>query len=446
MKPTPNQTPTDPLAALLTRAQQALGRNALPEVAQLLNQAQRSHPNDPRIFMLGGVLAEKSGKTDQAIEALEHAARLAPQWWPAQLELALLLARSNRFTRALEQADQVFRLAPTQLPVLLNLVDIAHRSGDLGRAIRWLQQSLQLRPNDTLLQDYLARDLAAVGRLDEALVLWAQVLEREPQNAPARLARLEALVETQRPTEAAADVQVLLQQQPDDPVYRYYEQWTQGQTPPVQPVELLRLRFDGMAEGYDIHMVRVLGYQLPQQVAEELRSLFPARDGHLLDLGCGTGLLGLYLGPWQGAVVGVDISRPMLDRAARHGVYDKLHQVNVLDALRDTPSDQYQIITALDVFPYVGDLAQAIAHAARILTAGGIFIGSTEKADADDPAAGAERGYVLQANGRYAHHQTALQAWLEAAGFVQIELREQPLRTERGQPVVGVVITARKPA
>ena len=85
----------------------------------------------------------------------------------------------------------------------------------------------------------------------------------------------------------------------------------------------------------------------------------------VLDLGCGTGLLGLMLGKIAGSMIGVDASIKMIEQAEKHGVYDRFHTVNLLDALRETDASQYHVIAALDVFIYVGDLAQAIARCLR---------------------------------------------------------------------------------
>ena len=49
----------------------------------------------------------------------------------------------------------------------------------------------------------------------------------------------------------------------------------------------------------------------------------------------------MYLGPVNGHLIGVDLSEKMIQQAARHGVYSRFHRVNMLDALRETPSDLF---------------------------------------------------------------------------------------------------------
>jgi len=148
--------------------------------------------------------------------------------------------------------------------------------------------------------------------------------------------------------------------------------------------------------------------------------------------------LGACLGPIQGVVVGVDLSAEMLAQAARHGVYDKFHQVNVLDALQATPADLYHVIAALDVFVYIGDLESVVSDAHRILVPGGRFVFSCE--------AGAEDGpdFAMHQSLRYTHRRSYVQRLLEQSGFQEVQIDDRVIRYEAGQPVQGLLAVARK--
>jgi predicted TPR repeat methyltransferase len=198
--------------------------------------------------------------------------------------------------------------------------------------------------------------------------------------------------------------------------------------------------YDSFAPLYDQHVVAGLKYKLPREVARMITERYPDRKLNVLDLGCGTGLLGACLGRIEGALVGVDLSRPMLDQALRHGVYDRFHNVDLLDALEATPESLYDVIAALDVFIYAGDMTRAVPDAYRILRSGGHFIFSCERA-LDD-----EADLVLRPSQRFAHKPSHLEALCRSAGFEQVTIETMPLRYENNQPVEGFLVIARKPA
>ena len=430
----------DPIRTLLEKAREEISRNALAEAAQTLNQAQRQRPGDARVFMMAGLMAEKSGNVAGAFDALRKCVALSPDWGPGLLELALLHARNNQFAQAIELAEKVARLEPRNPMVLAGVVDIATRGGYLDMAVAHLRRGLEVFPDDVQLQQYLARNLSTLGRWDEAIAQWDALIARQPADAMARLGRVQTLLAAGQPERAIDDTLALLEQEPGNSVFAYYNALAHGQTPAHQPPELSQELFDGMAEVYDLHVVRRLGYYLPREVAQQIKALHPEGEYHVLDLGCGTGLLGLYLGRIEGFLIGVDCSRQMVQQAKRHGVYDRFHTVNLHDALAETPAALYHVITALDVFIYAGALQQAIPNAHRILSPGGHFIFSCETA----PEGGAE--LVLQTNGRYAHRRDHVEQLCRNAGFVRVDVEDVVLRKENDQPVHGFVITAHKAA
>lgn len=433
-------TTTDPNLKHLQTARAQIAKGDLKAAAQTLNKANQQWSRDPRVFLLSALMAEKSGNIKGAFEAFQRALTMAPDWSPGLLELALLHARQNQFPQAIEIAEKVARLEPKNPLVLAGVVDIAHRAGHLEMAVRHLRQGLELAPGDTTLRRTLARDLGSMEQHAQAIDLWNRLIEENPSDEQALLGRVQALIANGQPEQSIADITRLLELAPGDTVYAYYADLAHGKTPLHQPVELSQGLFDGLADMYDMRMVHGLKYQLPRQMAEKITALHPDKKLNILDLGCGTGLLGVFLGQIDGFLIGVDISRKMIEQAARHGVYARFHTVNLLDALQETPDAIYQVITALDVFIYTGDLTQAIPNAYRILTPGGHLMFSCETASEDG------LDLVLQSSGRYAHKRSHVEALCKAAGFESVEVQDTVLRLENNTPVNGFVVVARKPA
>ena len=83
--------------------------------------------------------------------------------------------------------------------------------------------------------------------------------------------------------------------------------------------------YDDWAATYDRDVFGVLGVTGSQRIAELFAEFVPERATDVLDLGCGTGAVGCQLHRHGfGVVDGVDLSRAMLEVAAKTGVYRHL--------------------------------------------------------------------------------------------------------------------------
>lgn len=432
--------PIDRNLPALQSARQALQENRLHDAAATLNAARKKFPRDPRVWLLAALLAEKGGKADEAVRALETANQMAPDWAPGLLELALLHARLDHSAQSIELARKVHALEPKNPIVLAGVVDIARRARQYSQSVAWLQEALALTPGNPQVLDMLAHDYQVLGRFEDSLSALDQLAAATGDSSRALLGRARLLIEMGRGPEALADLQTLSEREPNQPTYAYLQALARGESPPQLPPGMVEQVFNGMAPVFDDHLVRGLGYQLPRLVADHILAQHPDRRVNVLDLGCGTGLLGACLGRLAGALVGVDLSEKMIDQAARHGVYDKFHLVSVQDALASTPDGLYDVLAALDVLIYLGDLQEIFPHALRLLKPGGTFYFSIETA-----ADGAPGDYQLLPAQRYAHRIDYVLRLAQAAGFI-VESDPVTLRKERGEPIAGRLMRARRPA
>ena len=412
----------------------------LPQAAQKLNAASKASPGDARVFLIGSRLAEAAGNPKGAQESARHAVELAPEWPVAVTELAFLLARQNQFPDAIAFAEKAVELDGNNPEVLGRVIDIAHRARHLDLAMQWLERAIRVLPDNLHLRHQLARDLRLKGQHGKAVAAYDALLEATPGDAEALLGRLQSRLASGNKALALKDGKALLALDPSNEEYRFWHALASGQTPARQPVAMVRELYDGLADLYDQHVVAGLKYKLPREVAGVINQRYPDRTLNVLDLGCGTGLLGACLGRIDGALIGVEISPKMIEQAGRHGVYDRFHSVDLVEALRETPASLYDVIAALDVFIYVGDLSGAIPDAYRVLRDGGHFIFSCEAARQD------EAGLVLRPTQRYAHQASHIEALCRAAGFQEVSLETMSLRYENNEPVQGFLVIAKKPA
>ena len=435
------QIRNDPFTQRLQQIGQWIAQGLLQPAAQALTEAQAQHPKDVRVALMGVRLAQQAGNLAGAVQAARRAVALEPGWFVAVTELALQLAAQGQFSEAMEHARHAVALAPKEPRVLHSAANVAEVAGDGQQALTWARTALQLDPqNHPLRQDY-AGMLYRERQYKQAQDEFNRVLQAQPGNETALRNLLTCALQLGDQSEAQRLADVLIIRSPDDEQVRYWHAVAHGQTPATQPEASVTGLFDDYAQRFDLHLVGGLKYRAPERVAQILLALRPDRRFNVLDLGCGTGLLGVYLGRLHGHLIGVDLSEKMIEQAARHGVYSRFHHVNILDALRDTPADHYEVITCLDALVYVGDLAPVIPNAFRILKAGGHFIFTCEAANED------EADLVLRPDSnRYAHKASAVERQCRETGFDEVKIEHlESLRNEGGKALPGFIVIARKP-
>ena len=151
-----------------------------------------------------------------------------------------------------------------------------------------------------------------------------------------------------------------------------------------------------------------------------LEALEPAPDARVLEVGAGTGLLGLALAPHVGSVVLADASSGMLDvaeakiaAAAIPGVRTLRHSLTV-DPL---PDERFDLVVSLMALHHVPDTAAALVEMAALLVPGGrIALVDLE----------AEDGSFHTDQAEEVHHgfeRNSLRAQVEAAGFRDVAFR-----------------------
>ncbi|GHD16572.1 methyltransferase domain-containing protein [Tianweitania populi] len=203
------------------------------------------------------------------------------------------------------------------------------------------------------------------------------------------------------------------------------------ETPPADFVEAL---FDDYADRFDHALVDKLGYRVPELLEAALHATGRTHFDKAVDLGCGTGLMGERLRPLCGGLEGIDLSAEMLRKADARSVYDRLIKGDIAE-LDIAPS--IDLVTAADVFMYVGTLEAVFAKVAAMLETSGLFAFSVEASDGDD--------LVLRESRRYAHGRAYVERELARAGFVLVSLTEDTIRRDRGEAIRGLVVVAARP-
>ena len=152
--------------------------------------------------------------------------------------------------------------------------------------------------------------------------------------------------------------------------------------------------------------------------------------GKVLDLGCGTGLVGQTFKSDKNSFIGVDISQKMLNLAAFKGVYTDLIKDDIVNFLSHNKL-KFNLSVALDVVEYIDDFCKM---AICINCAPFIFTIENAPDNVND--------FRLNASGRYQHNPQYIRKQLITAGYQNIKEYPLILRQENGTDVNGTLFWA----
>ena len=157
--------------------------------------------------------------------------------------------------------------------------------------------------------------------------------------------------------------------------------------------------YDSWAEDYE-RRVSSWGYITPAVVAWFLGRYVTPEDGTVLDAGAGTGLMGLVLAPLgYRDLLGIDVSRDMLEYAREKGVYRDLRQMELGGRL-DLPSDTFAVVVAAGVFAAGHAPPESFEDLIRVTKPGGYVIFSV-RTDVYLEGGFKEKQEALQREGRW---------------------------------------------
>lgn len=412
----------------------------LSGAAAAYQRALASGPPDAETHYNLGVVLGRLDRLDGAIENYRRALALEPGRTAAHLNLAGAFRRAGRPTEAAVHYAEASRLVPGSVDALVGEADARAAAGDPARAIAVLERARAIAPDEARVHAALGAVFHDQGRREDAVRCFEEALRLRPADVDALLRLGNALLQHD-PASAVERYRQALALDPDCGVAHLVTSLTGGSAERAPDAYVARL-FDGYAERFDSHLVKELRYETPGLVARLLRehAARPTTGWDVLDLGCGTGLLGAEIAPQARTIVGVDLSPAMIGKARATGRYSRLENAELVAMMRGEPASGYDVVTAADVFVYVGKLDDAVREIARILRPGGYSAFTVESLDALSGASeppDLERGYRLNGSGRFAHSIAYLRRLAREYGFESTQARDVVIRLEREIPVRG---------
>ena len=129
------------------------------------------------------------------------------------------------------------------------------------------------------------------------------------------------------------------------------------------------------ADTYDRELIQDFGYVAPQIAVDSFIRKAPDRTLPILDMGCGTGLVGrlLHQAGYE-HIDGIDLSPEMLEKAASHQIYQNLWEGDLTSVMNIRPI--YQGIICVGVFSHHPDHPFLIPKLLDGLRSDGFLVGT----------------------------------------------------------------------
>lgn len=328
-------------------------------------------------------LEQQDNSILEAIKCYQKSLRLDRNNIIAQHNLGCLLLAKHKYKNAIHHFKKALLLDPLHQEAFYNLGIAFIQQHEYENALKYFLRLAQItKKQDPDVLYNLGVVYNALQRQKEALYYFEEVIKLNPQHFASYMNLGVLYLKVENYTQAENYYTEALKLEPTNQEIIYtLDAIRQNQQHSIAPKEYVSNLFDSYANYYDKHLEH-LSYQAPQLIINTLKELnlyASSRILNVLDLGCGTGLCGEKLISIAKRLVGVDISKQMLEIAKHKKLYHELHNANLEDFLetylnnqsqhntQDTNYDGFDLIVAGDTLPYIGDLTKVFSICSKTL-------------------------------------------------------------------------------
>lgn len=409
-------------------AKMALGTGQKQKAWSAAAKAKELAPTSDEIRVILGELSMQEGHFDNARIYFEKALLLNDKNIIARLNAAYLAAQEHDYEKAEDYYQKVIALDKNNFAAHANYADVLYQQKRLPEALEEYRAAVIINPKSALVSNNLGIILKDTKDHEQALGLFFNALSLQPDLEAASVNIAETLVLHSRDgkqEEALKIAENWLQQYPQNIFAKHTLESLKGNNHDNTTLnkEYSERLFDHFADNYELVMQN-LDYSVPLAMGRIAGNV----KGCIVDLGCGSGLLGQTLKNAENHLIGVDLSQKMLDLAADKGIYEQLIKSDALTYLEQ--NSDFDWIMAADVLGYIGEIEALIKAAKKAKLCFSIEV---ERRSLH---------YCLSDSGRYRHNPDYVEKLLQKYGYNNIVKESLKLRQENGLDVAGMIFKA----
>ncbi|MBI3515761.1 MAG: tetratricopeptide repeat protein [Proteobacteria bacterium] len=410
-------------AWLASRAQAHQFTGAIDRAVDDAAAAVMAEPTNAEYAALFARILMRSGRHDEAVLGFSEAIRLDGSKLEYYEALAHALQIKGNVPAALELYEKLHRLHPQNEGFVTVVADLYMQEKQHAQAAEVCRAALEGGLKTPLIYRSYGHALLLLGDRAKAGEVFRSGLALAPQDG--YLMHMLAIVENEATARA--------------------------------PEDYVRAVFDSRADSYEAIAMFKLGVRVPGLIRREILRIRPKLDPNrpaahklsaVLDIGCGSGLVGAMTYDLTAYLKGVDLSRNLIHYAQLKGVYHELEAADLIASMTADPR-LYECVAAGDSLAYFGDLKPVFAAAFKRLLPSGLFVFSIEAGSESwraDIAAGVSKDeYRVQDSGRYSHALPYVEASAKATGFEIVQVWPEVLQSDDGVDLQGYLISLRRP-
>lgn len=409
------------------------------ELMPTLFKRARTLGDDARIDEYEGLCLLAEGKASEAEMLFNRVIARRPDYCTGYINKGKLLREGRRLHEAEACFARALKLNPQACDALYHMALLSEQQGQGELAVRYALQLLQAYPQGWegyVLMGFL---LCNQNRYEAAEQVLRQAVALKPGNIYALQLLMKVLRHQAKSGEALAQINGMLDAEPENVSLRYVRAVLRGEAATAQPEQFISAYFDSCADFYDHAAQYITLYKAPALLFEALRGmpeLKGARGLSLLDIGCGTGIAAEAFRDMTARRVGVDLSARMIDKARRRQLYEELYQLDAREFMLGSDR-QFDLVIGCDVLGHIGDAAQFLHVARNVLSSKSLLAFTIEKHEGRE-------ALRMHPAGHFTHSPHYILALAQEEGYVPVRVEDMVLRMENYFSVPGVMFVLSK--
>ena len=382
-------------------------RRAKEKTGQPSSPAQTADARDPIALHAAGVQAYGAGQLDVAADLIVQAIGANGHMPEFHYNLAIVLRAQGKLKEAAASYKHAILLKPDYADAHNNLGNVWKTLGKENEARACFARALACKPGNADTYYNLGVLCSEAGERDEAARHFRRCLDLDPDDSRGAGMLLAHLGLTSVP-----------ERTPEAQLLKLYD---------------VRSRYWDRESSYFGHAL----------VTEGLQQHTGTTKLDILDIGCGTGLVGAQVRPLASRLDGVDLSSAMLEKARDKKIYDRLDQADLLTFMSGHKAS-YDAVLGAATLIHFGDLQAVFQAAALCLRNRGLFVFTLFSGDAEVDFAVAASDKLAQ-SGCYTHSGGYVTRMAPESGF-SLEMLKNAVHEhdEGGNPVSGLLVVLRR--